>query len=97
MKFEIFYEDNSIITGCTGTDWVNAPYSGVQAVIVENNDKSQECIYAVDYYILTPNKTIVGLDYKVPGYVKEGTLLPYDKYRNIIDNMIFNSNIWDNA
>jgi hypothetical protein len=80
-QFEITYSDGKIYSGETLSDWNGCPPTGVQCItVLHDDDSAQERIHGVDYYILDGDNQIIGTDLLLPGAVKEGELIAFDKF-----------------
>ena len=94
--FEIFFEGGLIVRSKTIFGWVSAPLTGVQAIVVCNDDGSQEKIYGFDFYSLINGNEIVGADRALSeGYVKEGSLISNEDFAGIINSLEDTSEIWN--
>ena len=94
-RFELFFEGGIVVRGSSAADWVRAPKTGVQAVVVCRADGAQEKISGFDYYSLLNNE-IIGADLSLKkGFVKEGSLISDEAFAEIINGLEDASEIWN--
>ena len=74
-KFEIIYTDGSIVSGNSIADWVNAPSTEVQFVIVGFSDGGFASVFSME-------------SYNFKGQVKTGTWMDDDLFFDTRDNLV---------
>ena len=94
--FEIVFERGQIVRGRTTADWCGAPKTGVQAIVVCNDNGSQEKIHGFDFYSLINGNEIIGADGSLrQGFVKEGSLISDEDFMVIETSLEDVSEIWN--
>lgn len=97
-RFELFLSDESIVSGHSVDDWLKTPNDEIQAVVVLHADGfAQEQIHGFNYYILTLDNKIIGVDVLETGAAKAGELIETEKFNRIIDELTIRSEIWDRS
>lgn len=95
MRFEIYYSDGGISEGASQLEFLCARLRGILAVVVRNDDGSQELVYGGDYYFMH-NGQVHTSNTRPRTLYKFGVLVGDTEWAEFIDAVRSRSKIWNN-